>query len=122
MSEFTLTQIGWMLATLLVVSVQIISSVLLLREKHIGPWLMLAGSVITLIGSLVMRVGFAFFLDRIGMHLSTYQWVFTAISAFSYFGSFLFGLGLLLYALRQKGRADRIAELEAILHSRHQND
>ena len=119
MSHSIIPQIVWMLASILVVSVQIISAVLLLREKHIGPWLMLAGAVINLVAALGHP--FVSFFSSLagGIDLmSTYM----ALSGLAYFGALLFGIGLLLHALRLKGRADRIAELEAILHSRHQQE
>lgn len=119
MSGTALPQIIWMLATLLVVSVQIMSAVLLLREKHIGPWLMLIGSMMSLLSGLASHVFSVFYSHRVTFDLSTF---YNALSAFGYFSYLVFGIGLLLHALRQKGRADRIAELEAILHSRNQQE
>lgn len=119
MSVDFIPQIAWMLASMLVISVQIIAAVLLLREKHIGPWLMLAGAVVSLMGALAHPF-IAFFSSLAGRIdlMSTYM----ALAGLGYFGALLFGIGLLLHALNQKGRADRIAELEAILHSRHQQE
>jgi uncharacterized membrane protein YfcA len=119
MSGTALPQIAWLLATLLVVSVQIVSSVMLLREKHIAPRLMLAGSVISLIGGLAGHILALFFVQRLEIDPMV---AFNALNGLSYTGHLTFCIGLLLYALHQKGRADRIAELEAIIHSMHQRE
>jgi uncharacterized BrkB/YihY/UPF0761 family membrane protein len=110
----------WLLATMLINFAQIIAAVLLLRERHIGAWLMFSGSVITLIGSLILQAGFSFLFERMGIRSPSYESIITVVSSFTYLGAFLFAIGLLLHALRLRGRADRIAELEAILQAQHQ--
>ena len=110
----------WMLTSLLTTSVLVISAVLLLREATPGPWLMLAGSSISLLGVLGNAIVLHWLSRWLDMASGTFAW-FTAISAFSFFGYLLFAIGLLLHALSLRGRADRIAELEAILRSREGN-
>lgn len=95
-------------------ALNITSAVILLRDRHVGPWLMLAGSGIALVGQVASTLC-QIFLIRPGNF--KIEW-FTAIGAFSALGTLLFAIGLLLHALHQRGKANRIAELEAILASR----
>jgi hypothetical protein len=110
----------WMLTSLLTASVLVTSAVLLLREATPGPWLMLVGSSISLLGVLGNGIVLHWLSGWLDMASGTFAW-FTAVSAFSFFGHLLFAIGLLLHALSLRGRADRIAELEAILRSRDGN-
>ena len=77
---------------------------------------MLVGSIITVIGQ-VSRI----FVQMIVMPnfsaSGNMQWL-TATAAISGLGGLLFAIGLLLYALHPRGKANRIAELESILNSR----
>ena len=114
MSYSLLSIVPWLLSGLLVGGLNIATAVILLRERHTGPWLMLAGSAITLMGQASVIV-FQFFVirSRPGLNL---QWML-ASSAFSALGALLFAIGLLLFALHLRGRANRVAELEQILNS-----
>lgn len=76
---------------------------------------MLAGSIAGLLGCLAHGILIPFLMS--GHSIDMMTWV-TAITGFSFFGYLIFVIGLLLHALSLRGRADRIAELEAILRSR----
>ena len=106
--------VPWLLISLAIAALHITSAIILLKERHLGPWLMLTGSAITLVGQ-VGSMMIPLSLLRRGVFKS--EWTY-AISAFTSLGAFLFAIGLLLHALRQRGKANRIAELEAILNSR----
>jgi hypothetical protein len=112
-----LSIIPWFLASFIVAALHIAAAVILLKEHHSGPILMLVGSAIALIGQVGSAV-LQIVLIRNNSLAETIQWI-TATSAFSSLGTILFAIGLLLHALRQRGKANRIAELEAILNSRN---
>lgn len=101
------------LASFLAVVMYIASSVLLLRERAPGPWLMLAGSVLSVVGmlaSLVLQI----YVTRVSGFNNN---AFLAVASLSSLGALLFAIGLLLHALRQKAKANRVAELEGIIAS-----
>ena len=102
----------WPLVGLLFGGLEITAAVFLLRERGGGPWLMLIGSGIAVVG----RVAIPFMLPVINPsdHFLTY----TAVSSFATLGSLTFGIGLLLHALQRRALGNRIAELEAILATR----
>lgn len=115
MSSSLLSIVPWFLAALLICGLHIASAVILLRERHAGPWLMLAGSAISLVGQAGVMVLQLFPLRRNGgIDFQRIQ----AASAFSALGALMFAIGLLLVALHLRGRANRVAELEMILQSR----
>lgn len=98
---------------------EIAISVMLLREEGAGPKLMLAGAVAGLLGNLA-SFAVPFLWERlIGNHpvemLYVVMWSLTGL------GATLFTAGLLLYVLRRRALATRIAELEAILASQARN-
>ena len=116
MSYSLLTFLPWLLISFVLAALHITSAVILLRERHSGPWLMLAGSATALLGQIASMVVQAFLMQsRSGP--PPVAWL-SATSSLSSLGSLLFAIGLLLHALRQRGKANRIAELEAILNSR----
>lgn len=93
----------------------IASSILLLRERHLSAWLMLAGSVTTTVSGIALHI-----LPRMMTVNGTppNMRIYLAVSGFSALGGLAFAIGLLLHALRRRGQAARIAELELILNSR----
>lgn len=110
--------IPWMLMGIAIVGLNLASAVFLMKEKHGGIWLMLAGGILALLGSLgslgilismFMNLGIP--IHRIG------EWT-TPVAALSGLGSLMFAIGLLLHVLRERGKGQRIAELEAILAAR----
>jgi hypothetical protein len=115
-----LMTIVWLLFSLLYGAMQITASILLLRERNVGPWLMLAGSVITIVGHFTSQM-FVFFMNsggRIGT-VSSLTTMMSIASGVGALGSLLFVIGLLLHAFSRRGMANRIAELETILAERH---
>jgi hypothetical protein len=118
MSFSILTLIPWFLLSILVAGMHIFSSVILLKERHIGAWLMLVGSVVTILGEVGSIVVQFVAMRNLGS-FGNWQWL-TAIAGISGLGALLFAIGLLLHALHQRNKTNRIAELEAILNSRQE--
>ena len=110
----------WLLISLVFAAIQITSSVILLRERNLGPWLMLTGAVISLAGQVASHV-FVFSFNTGGRFVasSSLANLMTVASGVAAFGSLLFLGGLFFFALTRRGLAARIAELEAILAERH---
>ena len=105
--------VPWLFSAFVIGAMHISSAVILLKERHFSAWLMLAGSCIALLGQIGTRV-FQKFL--VGPGDFTIEQLL-AISAFASLGTLLFAIGLLLHALHQRSKANRIQELEAILAS-----
>ena len=105
--------LAWPVLALLLGVLEIITAVMLLKEEGAGPKLMLGGAVTGLLGNLSFNiVPLLTSLIDMEVHLIySMTWALTAL------GSMLFTIGLLLYALRRRAQATRIAELEAILES-----
>jgi hypothetical protein len=91
---------------------QATAAIILLRNRGVGQWIILGGSVITLAGL------FAFLLLPVYLRSSRYAaaheiyyipWAMIAL------GLMLSCVGLLLYAFDRRREIDRVAELEAIL-------
>ena len=118
MTSNLLSQFGWLAVTLLIGSLQIIASVLFLRERHIGPMLMLAGAILSLLAGIGIRVMVVYMAPVSDFNPA----ISPAISALGFLGSLLFFIGLLLLALHRRGLAARITELETILNSQQGNN
>lgn len=94
----------------------IVSAVILLKERHLVVWLMLAGGVLYLSGVIAnSAVGLVQRMGKLSVD-QLMQW-FRVFGAVCHGGFLLFAVGLLLYALRQRAKANRITELEAIIAS-----
>lgn len=116
MSYSLLTMVPWILVSIIVTALNVISAVVLLRERHLGAWLMLAGSATYLLGqfgSFVVQIAFMTG-NRLAVGNMQFMMAFPAVSAL---GSLLFAVGVLLHALHQRAKANRITELEAIIAS-----
>ncbi len=111
-----LMQFVWLAFSVLMGAIQIIASVLLLRDQHLGPWLMLAGACITLLSNSAIQaisiLGFPFGLDE---HMQVFYQIAGGISSL---GWLCFGAGLLIFALHRRSQRHRITELEQIVESR----
>lgn len=108
----------WLVFSLVLGGGQVLAAIMLLKERHAGPWLMLGGALITLLGHggtqcLVFLANLRgwFGSSRFGIEFPT---LITAISSLGAFGSLLFTVGLLLFAFHRRGLAARIAELEQV--------
>lgn len=108
----TLHSLIWPLLALLLGGLQITAAALLLRERGSGPWLMMIGGVIGLVGHIAILI-----TSRLPSSYNTLP-TLLALSSFVSLGSLLFGIGLLLHVLRRRALGNRIAELEAILAAR----
>lgn len=116
MNGYSLFSLVWPVLALLLGALEISIAVMLLKEEGAGPKLMLGGAVAGLLGNLSSFAApflWEFFTSRNPVEtLYTATWALTAL------GATLFTTGLLLYVLRRRALATRIAELEAILGSR----
>jgi hypothetical protein len=110
-----LMQIVWLGLTVLIGALQVIASVLLLREQHLGPWLMLAGACISLLAGgaiqTISLLGFPFGLDE---HMQVFYQIISGISSL---GWLCFGAGLLIFALHRRSQRHHITELEQVVES-----
>lgn len=112
------------LTSILVHVLVIISTVLFIRERATGAWVMLAGAATALIGFTVPQIIYVA-ISYLGagrvsppieslMYYSVWTWLSTG-------GALLFAIGFVLVALRRRGLANRITELEMLLNSRNQS-
>lgn len=105
--------VPWLLTAFVIGAMHITSAVILLRQRHISAWLMLAGSCIALIGETGVMV-FQYLMASSG-NFKIENLV--AITTFASLGTLLFAIGLLLHALHLRSKSNRIQELEAIIAS-----
>jgi len=116
MDGFSLFTLVWPLLALLLGALEICIAVMLLKEEGAGPKLMLGGAITGLLGNLAFNA--VPFLGAVIDTGAPVQVIYTVTWALTGIGATLFTLGLLLYVLRRRALATRIAELEAILGSR----
>lgn len=110
--------VPWMLMGIVIVGLNLASAVLLMKEKHGGTWLMLAGGILALLGSLgSIGIQISMFMN-LGVSIHHIGEWLMPVAALSGLGSLMFAIGLLLHVLRERGKGQRIAELEAILAAR----
>lgn len=104
----------WGALGLLSASIQIIATVLLLKERMGAVWMMFVGAIVGALLSLYFLFG-----SRL---TASSQNIGLLVQAVSWVGWMSFTLGLLWFALKRRAMANRIAELEAILqaHSHQQ--
>lgn len=103
----------WPLLQVLLGGLEIATAVLLLQERGLASWLMLAGSTVSGLGQLVLPIIVRVAPSIRRGNLDLYMLLLSVVG----FGSFVFSIGLLVHALRRRGQTNRIAELEAILAS-----
>lgn len=124
-------QLLGVVSSILIGGLAIAASILLLRsERSAGAWTMLAGAILALIGDAVPQSLYAmenFVASYSGSihHIEdTYQVAIQPLMFYSIWdwlssaAWFVFMIGLMLVALRRRGLAKRIAELESILEIR----
>ena len=112
-----LMQFVWLAFTVIIGVAQIIASVLLLKEQHLGPWLMLAGACISMLAGTTLQsisiLGFPFgMLDHIAIEI-----FYQIGGGISSMGWLCFTVGLLLFALHRRSQRHRITELERVVES-----
>lgn len=98
------------LVGLLLGMVQVAAYAFLLRERGWEPRMMLIGGVVWILGRLVGWIPELTKPSMLGGSL-----ISLTLSAFSILGLTLSSIALLIYALRRRGQANRVAELEAII-------
>jgi hypothetical protein len=107
--------VPWLLASLVIGALHITSAVILSKERHLGAWLMLAGSVVMLLGQIAQ---FAIQIAIASGSVNVERIHLMAVtSSVSNLGGLTFAVGLLLHALYQRAKIHRVAELEAIIAS-----
>lgn len=114
-----IAQLMELLTAILISALSITASALFLRERSAGPWLMLIGSIIFALCLLPKAIYVSISFSGVStnamlegvMYFTIWNWL--AISA-----SMVFSVGLILTALRRRGLANRIAELETLLEAR----
>ncbi len=101
-----LLQLAWLSFGLLLGCTQLAACVLLLRERHPGPWLMLAGAVVsTLCGATSHALIIHASLRGSFNATSILPKLLAAVSVFSSLGTLAFAIGLLLYACHRRSLA-----------------
>jgi len=113
------SQLMELLTAVFISALSVTASAIFLRERSAGPWLMLTGSIVFAICLLpkAIYVSISFFgvatndMLEGAMYFTIWNWL--SVSA-----SMVFSVGLILTALRRKGLAKRIAELETLLEVR----
>ena len=98
-----LLQLAWLSFGLLIGCTQLAASVLLLKERHPGPWLMLAGAVISTLGgatshALVIHANLRGTFDAHNILPK----LLAALSVVSALGMLAFAIGLLLHACHRR--------------------
>lgn len=116
-------QLMELLTAVFISALTITASALFLRERAAGPWIMLTGAIVFAICLLpkAIYVSISFFgvttnemLEGL-MYFTIWNWL--SISA-----SMVFSIGLVLTAIRRRGLAKRITELETLLGARQNRD
>lgn len=116
-------QLFGVICSLLVSAALIFASILFLRDRHTGAWIMLAGGILEFIGIAVPQGVYALenfaashpgaisdFAPKVEglMYFSIWDWLST-------FAWMLFACGLVLVALQRRRLSGRIRELENFL-------
>lgn len=115
MSFSLLGLLPWLVVSVVLAALNITAAVILLKDRHLGAWLMLAGCAVSLLGQIghfVMQ-----FTVMTGKFDSGQFHLFAVMSSVTYLGALVFSAGLLLHALYQQSKGKRVAELEAIIAS-----
>ena len=104
---------------------ELVVAILLYREKGAGRWLMLGGggaAVISYVAAWTLTL-FSAYLALDTLLSVEFQMVLNKlIKGISIFGTLTFCIGLLLYTLHRRGQGNRVAELEAILETIHNQE
>lgn len=95
---------------------QVLAAILLFRERGAAAWMILIGSILSIVFGLGSRLIFVF--HNAGTFGSSFETVIhytNILGAVSALGGLLFIVGLVLFALRRRALSTRIAELEQII-------
>ena len=120
MSAFpSLQQFAWMLFGILGHGTLLAAAILFLRGRGAGPWMLLIGSIIGLVGGVTSNV-----LSFAMMVSSSPGWsvqILHAVSALASFGWLLTCAGVLVIAFQFRALVTRNQELESILSAHQEN-
>lgn len=111
--------LAWFLFAIAIGGVNIYAACLLWRERGIAPRLMLSGAILAALGGIGAN---GMWLYQSVTSSDFLQTAFQVLSSLSGLGWFLLSLGWLLFALRRRALAARIAELEAIVEAGRERD
>lgn len=107
--------------SVLIAVMQITSSVILVREKALGTYLMLGGAIGAVIGAIGTYTYFFLSISSLGNGWETTMQIQMTFSGVALLGSLTFFSGLLLHALRRQAIAQRLMQLEAIMTVQNAN-
>jgi hypothetical protein len=97
---------------LLITVLQLVAATLLMKGRTRGTGIMLGGAVVAMIGQVGLFTVPLYAPNSAATRLLE---IYLGVSALILLGTFIFVIGLVLYALYRRGQANRVAELEAIL-------
>ena len=107
--------------SVLIAVMQITASVILVREKALGTYLMLGGAIGAVIGAIGTYTYFFLSISSLGNGWETTMQIQMTFSGVALLGSLTFFSGLLLHALRRQAIAQRLMQLEAIMAVQNAN-
>lgn len=110
--SYEIVPIIHMLISVICFAAQITAALYLLPDKGSGPWLVLVGSVVTMIG----MVG-AWFVPYFSPGPLNLTYINLMAPVVVICGSLISCSGWLMYALHRRGQRNRVAELEAIIET-----
>ncbi len=111
-----LNQYLWLGFSVMSCILQVLAAILLFRERGAAAWMILIGSILSMAFGLGSRLVVVFHnAGRFGSSFETLIHYTNILGAVSALGGMLFIVGLVLYALRRRALAARIAELEQII-------
>lgn len=114
----SIMSLAWIAFALVIGAIEITASILLVRERNPGPWIMLAGAILSLVAHVATQV-VVFTMNQGGnVGGGSFSSIMSALTAASVLGTLLFVTGLLFFAFSRRALAARVAELESILRSR----
>lgn len=115
-----LEQIVWLGVSLLICGLQVMAAILLFRERNGPTWMMLIGSLLYGLFIAASQIIFMCYLfGGFAWEIESTMKITRSLGAAGTFGGILFFAGLILFALRHRSHAARIAELEQIIVARH---
>lgn len=106
----------WLGFSVMTCILEVLAAILLFRERGAASWMILIGSILSLVFGLGSRLVIIF--HNAGTFVSSFETLLhytNILGAVSALGGMLFIVGLVLYALRRRALATRIAELEQII-------
>ena len=114
-SFYSVLQISSIVASLVIAGFWFWIAAILLRQRTVASWMVLAGAILSLGSLLLSSFGFPLLVQSGKFNSESF---FSINSTLSIVARFLLVGGLLMHFLRVKSESERIAELEAIIRDR----